>query len=194
MDKYNQNTVDSKPSVDLSIYQANEYKPGIFLKRAIWYIINRLFFKTSIYYSYGFKRFLLRIFGAKVGNNLTIKPGLSIKYPWFLEIGDNVWLGEDVWIDNIAKITIGSNVCISQGALIVSGSHNYKKRSFDLILSDVILENGVWLGAKSVVTPGVTCKSHSVLSVGSVASNDLEPYKIYKGNPAVFIRDRNFID
>ncbi|SEL20032.1 putative colanic acid biosynthesis acetyltransferase WcaF [Maribacter orientalis] len=183
--------MDSKPTMDLSIYQANEYKPGSFFKRAVWYITNRLFFKSSIHYSYAFKRFLLLLFGAKIGKNPTIKPGLSIKYPWFLEIADNVWLGEDVWIDNIAKVTIGSNVCISQGALILTGSHNYKSRSFDLILGPVTLKDGVWIGAKSIVCPGVTCKSHAVLAVGSVASKDLEPYMVYKGNPPVCIRERN---
>jgi len=133
---------------------------------------------------------ILKLFGAKLGENLTIKPKVNIKYPWFLEIGDNVWLGEKVWIDNLGKLIIGSNVCISQGAMILMGNHNYKSESFDLMVEQVILEDGVWIGAKAIVCPGITCYSHSVLSVGSVANRDLKECGIYQGNPANFVKKR----
>jgi len=125
-----------------------------------------------------------------VGQGVLIKPSVNIKYPWLLEIGNNVWIGEGVWIDNLAKVTIGDNVCISQGAMLLCGNHDYKKSTFDLIIGEILLEEGVWIGAKTVVCPGVTCKPHSILTVGSVASKDLEPYSIYKGNPAVFVKNR----
>ena len=85
---------------------------------------------------------------------------------------------------------IGANCCISQGAMLLCGNHNFSVSSFDLIVGDITLEEGVWLGAKSIVTPGVTCGSHSVLTVGSVASNDLEAYSINRGNPAEKIKSR----
>lgn len=127
---------------------------------------------------------LLRSFGARVGRRVVIKPSVSIKYPWFLKIGDDVWIGEKVWIDNLANVTIGDNVCISQGALLLTGNHNYKKPSFDLMLGSILLEDGVWIGANATVCPGVTCKSHAVLTAGSVATKNLEPYGIYQGIPA----------
>ena len=133
---------------------------------------------------------MLRLFGAKIGKGLVIKPKVNIKYPWFLEIGDHVWIGEEVWIDNLTLVKIESNVCISQGAMLLTGNHNYKKSSFDLITGQITLEDGVWIGAKSVVCPAVTCHSHSVLAVGSIATKDLEPYTIYQGNPAQPIRKR----
>ena len=74
--------------------------------------------------------------------------------------------------------------------MLLCGNHDYKKPSFDLIIGEIILESGSWVGAQSVVCPGITLKSHSILSVGSVANMDLEPYSIYKGNPAVKIKDR----
>ena len=132
----------------------------------------------------------MRTFGAKIGENVTIKPKVNIKYPWFLKISDNVWIGENVWIDNLTQVTISSNVCISQGAMLLCGNHNYKKSTFDLMLGEIVLEEGVWIGARSVVCPGVTCKSHSVLTVGSVATSDLEAYSIYQGNPARKVKDR----
>ena len=130
------------------------------------------------------------MFGAKVGSVVVVKPSVSVKYPWFLSVGDNCWIGEGVWIDNLSQVTIGNNVCLSQDSYLLTGSHNYKKETFDLILGEIILEDGVWIGAKAVVCPGVICKSHSVLSVGSVATQDLEEYGIYQGNPAVLKRKR----
>jgi putative colanic acid biosynthesis acetyltransferase WcaF len=107
-----------------------------------------------------------------------------------LEIGDFSWIGEDVWIDNLTAVSIGSNVCISQGAMLLTGNHNYKKETFDLMINKIILEDGVWVGAKAVVCPGVTCKSHAVLVVGSVATSDLKAYSINQGNPAILVRER----
>ena len=136
--------------------------------------------------------FFLKIFGAKVGAGVVIKPNVNIKYPWKLEIGNNVWIGEQVWIDNLGKVKIGDNVCLSQGAMLLCGNHNYKKVEFDLVVGDISLEEGVWIGAHSVVCPGVRCKSHSILSVNSVAVETLEPYTIYQGNPARELRNREF--
>jgi len=148
------------------------------------------FFKTMLPFPSSFKNRLLRWFGAKVDNGVVIKPNVNIKYPWFLEIGNDCWIGEGVWIDNLAKVTIGSNVVLSQGSYLLTGSHDYKKETFDLVLGEIVLEEGVWVGAKATVCPGVTCKSHAVLAVGSVATKDLEAYGIYQGNPAEKKRER----
>jgi putative colanic acid biosynthesis acetyltransferase WcaF len=83
---------------------------------------------------------------------------------------------------------------VSQGAFILCGNHNYKKTSFDLIVKPVTLEDGAWVGAMSIVCPGVTLKTHSVLTVDSVATETLEAYSLYKGNPALKIRQRNISD
>jgi putative colanic acid biosynthesis acetyltransferase WcaF len=142
----------------------------------------------------GLKVFLLRLFGAKVGKGVVIKPNVNIKYPWLLEIGDYTWIGERAWIDNLAQVKIGKNCCISQGAMLLCGNHNYKKPTFDLIVKPITLEDGAWVGALSVVCPGVTIKSHAILTVQSVAAETLEPFALYKGNPAVRIRERVISD
>jgi putative colanic acid biosynthesis acetyltransferase WcaF len=175
---------------DLSTYNNAWYKPGgSGLKRVLWYLTNATFFKSAFPF-YGFKRFLLRLFGAKVGKNVVIKPYVSIKYPWRLEIGNDVWIGEQVWIDNLEMIVIKDNACISQGAMLLCGNHNYKKAAFDLMVSKITLEEGAWVGARAVVCPGVILHSHALLTVGSIAISNLEPYSIYQGNPAVKVRDR----
>ena len=99
------------------------------------------------------------MFGAKIGEGVIIKPKVSVKYPWKLEIGANTWIGENVWIDNLDVVKIGSNCCLSQGALLLSGNHNYKKKSFDLLVRPITLEDGAWVGARAIVVQGVVMKS-----------------------------------
>jgi putative colanic acid biosynthesis acetyltransferase WcaF len=177
-------------AVNLSQYNNLWYRPGSGFKRFVWHYIHALFFNSGIFPFYGLKVFLLRLFGAKVGKGVLIKPHVTIKYPWFLEIADFTWIGEQVWIDNLGLVKIGSNVCISQGVYLLTGNHDYKKPGFDLIVKNITIEDGVWIGAKSVVCPGVVCKTHSILSVGSILSTNMEPYAIYRGNPAVKVADR----
>lgn len=140
------------------------------------------------------KKVLLKTFGAKIGKGVLIKPKVSIKYPWFLTIGNHVWIGENVWIDNLAKVAIEDNACISQGAMLLCGNHNYKKSTFDLIVGEIKIEEGAWVGAQSTVCPGVTLHSHAILAVGSVATKDLEAHTIYQGNPAKKVRERKISD
>lgn len=171
------------------------YSPGASkIKILLWYFTNIIFFINPLNPISPIKVFLLRLFGAKIGKNVLIKPSVNIKYPWLLTIGDNTWIGENVWIDNLAFVNIGSNVCLSQGAMLLTGNHNYKKKEFDLIVGEIHLAEGVWIGAKAVVCPGVVCKSHSVLAVNSVATKDLEAFRVYQGNPAEKIRKRNIVE
>ena len=176
---------------DLCRFDNRWYNPGASqLTRIIWYCVNHCFI-NSYFHFHSFKIFLLRLFGAKVGKNLVLKPQVNIKYPWNLILGDNVWIGERVWLDSLGKIEIGANSCLSQGAMLICGNHNYKKITFDLIVGDITLEEGVWIGSGAFVAGGLRCKSHAVLTAGSVAVNDLEAYSIYQGNPAVKIKNRN---
>lgn len=176
---------------ELSAYNNHPFHPGgNALKRALWFYTNALLFKTSLLPVSSVKVFVLRLFGAKIGKGVTIKPCVNIKYPWFLTIGNYTWLGENVWIDCLVDTRIGANVCLSQGAMLLTGSHDYKKNTFNLITGSVILEDGVWIGAQAIVNQGITIASHAVLTAGSVATKNLEAYAIYQGNPAVKIRER----
>jgi putative colanic acid biosynthesis acetyltransferase WcaF len=180
---------------DLSSFNNSWYKPGGGrLKRALWFAVNGLFFRNSLNPFSGLKCQLLRCFGAKVGKGVNIKPAVNIKYPWRLTIGNYSWIGENVWIDNLDEVIIGDNCCISQGAMLLCGNHSYKKSAFDLIIGKIILEDGAWVGAHATVCPNVTIKTHAVLSVGSVATKDLDSYTIYRGNPAMPVRERVVIE
>ncbi|MBK7410249.1 MAG: colanic acid biosynthesis acetyltransferase WcaF [Saprospirales bacterium] len=176
---------------DLSSFSNPQFSRGASrLKEFAWYVISAMFFRHELTVLSFTKVWWLRRFGATVGKGVVVKPSVQIKFPWKLSIGDHSWLGEHVWIDNLEQVTIGSNVCISQGALLLTGNHDYKKPSFDLIVQPIVLEDGVWIGARSVVCPGVTARSHAVLAVGSVATKELEAYGVYQGVPAEKVRER----
>jgi putative colanic acid biosynthesis acetyltransferase WcaF len=176
---------------NLELYNNAPYHPGgNAVKRVLWYYVNSVFFKSSLVPFYAFKNFLLRLFGAEIGKQVEIKPCVNIKYPWHLTIGNEVWIGENVWLDNLVPIVIGNHVCISQGAVLLTGNHNYTKESFDLMTAGISVGDGAWIGAFAVVNSGVTVGSHAVLTTGSVATRPLEAYGIYRGNPAVKIRRR----
>ena len=175
---------------DLSKYNNDWYNPGSKFICFLWFFVNAIFLQSKLNPFSKVKVILLRIFGAKIGRGVVVKPGVNIKYPWKLVIGNHVWIGKSVWIDNLDDVVIGNNVCVSQGAMLLCGNHNYKKPSFDLIVGKIIIEDGVWIGAKSIVTQNVVCESHSVLAVNSVASSNLESHTIYRGNPAKKVADR----
>ena len=176
---------------DLSKYNNRWYKPGkCKILQILWYFVNILFFINPLFPIVNIKIFLLRLFGGRVGHNVIIKPSVNIKYPWLLNIGNNVWIGENVWIDNLANVTLENNTCISQGAMLLCGNHDYKKYTFDLIVKPIILKEGCWIGAQTVVCPGVTMERNSILTVGSILTSDTEANGIYRGVPAIKVKTR----
>ncbi|MDO4737696.1 MAG: WcaF family extracellular polysaccharide biosynthesis acetyltransferase [Bacteroidales bacterium] len=178
-------------SVALNQFSIGTFPKGATLiKNISWYFVNALLVRASWNPFMNIKVLLLRLFGAKIGKGLVIKNDVTIKFPWKLTIGDNVWLGENCWIDNLDCVTIGNNVCISQGALLITGNHDYSKVNFPYRNAPIIVEDGAWIGAKAVVSAGVRIASHSILTVGAVCTKDTEPYMIYKGNPCVKEKER----
>lgn len=133
--------------------------------RAAWYLVGALFFQSALLglLPSRAKAGLLRLFGAKVGKGFVCKPRVTIKYPWFLEIGDHVWLGEAVWIDNHCRVAIGSNVCISQGAYIFTGNHDWNDPAFRFFCKPVEIGDGVWITAFRRVGPGSVIASGTAI-------------------------------
>ena len=181
----------ARDKVNLSLYDNSTYSVGRgpFL-RTLWYFVNILFFQNPLNPSSGLKRRLLTLFGAKIGAGVVLKPSLNIKYPWNLNIGDHAWIGERVWLDSLALITIGANVCISQGAYLCTGSHDSSDIRFRPLIEPIVVEEGAWIGAQAIILPGVTVKTHSVVAAGSVIIRHTEPYLIYTGNQALVVGER----
>lgn len=185
----------SEVNTDLGAFTNPDYSPGAGLvKRALWYFTNAILFDSWVMPLYPVKAMILRWFGAKVGRGTVIKPRVNIKYPWRLQLGDNVWIGEGAWIDNLGDVVIGDNSCLSQGCLLLTGNHDYKDPRFTLLVSGITIEQGVWVGARSTVCPGVRMGRNSVLTVGGVLQSNTEPNGIYAGIPAARVRERKLRD
>jgi putative colanic acid biosynthesis acetyltransferase WcaF len=152
---------------DLRLFKKRKLSKLHFLKIALWFFINNLIICSFIPFS-KIRVFLLKLFGAKVGNNVIIHPYVNIKYPWKLEIGNNCWIGYRVWIDNIAAVKIGNNCCISQDVYFCTGNHNFKKKEFDLLSEEIIVEDNSWIAAKTIIAPGVCVKKNSIIKLGSI--------------------------
>jgi putative colanic acid biosynthesis acetyltransferase WcaF len=177
--------------VDLSRYTAGKFDRGAgVLKESLWLVVSLILFRLCPFSFSALKCPVLRAFGADIGRNVTIKPQVKITFPWKLTVGDNVWLGEECWLLNLDRIVIGGNVSISQRAVLCTGSHDYKRAAFDLIVKPITIEDGAWLGAGCWVGPGVTIASHAVLTLGSVTTKNLAANGIYRGNPAALVKER----
>ena len=177
--------------VDLSKFDNSWYHPGRdFLVRTVWHFVNAMLLQNPLNPSSQLKVMILRMFGARIGEGVMLKPSINVKYPWNLEIGDYSWIGENAWLDSLAPIKIGSNACISQGVYLCTGNHDWTDPAFGLIVKPITIEAGAWVGARATVLPGVTVRSHSIVAAGSVIAKDTESYGIYVGNPAVAVKER----
>ena len=145
----------------------------------------------SLISSSSFRTWLLRFFGAKIGKSVYCKPGLKVKFPWYLEVGDYSWLGEDLWIDNLAPVIIGAHCCLSQGAYLCTGNHDWSSANMKLFRQPITCERGeAGVRRKSLICPGVTIGVGAVVSAGSVVTGDIPSMEIHAGNPARFVRQR----
>jgi putative colanic acid biosynthesis acetyltransferase WcaF len=178
-------------AVDLASFANAWYNPGKpAWVRALWFFVGAPVVSSRLLPLSSVRVWLLRLFGASLGQGLVIKPGVRIKHPWMLTAGDRCWLGEDCWIDNLAPVTLGRNVCISQGAYLCTGNHDWSDPAFGLIVKSIALADGAWAGARSVLCPGARLGEGAIAAAGSVVSGSVPPWEIHAGNPAVFVRRR----
>lgn len=127
---------------------------------------------------------LLRMFGAQVGRHVTLKPGLRVKFPWRLRIDDWVWLGDDVWIDNLAAVEVRVHSVVSQGVYICTGNHDWSRDDFKLVVRPVAIGPHAWVCARATLAPGTVVGEGTIVGLGAVADGALRDWTIYKGNPA----------
>jgi putative colanic acid biosynthesis acetyltransferase WcaF len=178
--------------VNLEQYNQADYTAGAAMwQQVLWYFLGSPLVQSYWLPWSGFKVAILRWFGATIGTQVRIKPGVRIKFPWRLKVGDHVWIGENAWFDNLALITIDDHVCISQSVYLCTGNHDWSSPQFDLRVAPIVIQHSAWVAAQAVVGPGVTIGKGAVLSLGGVASRSLPPMTICAGNPAQPIKPRD---
>ncbi len=169
----------------LDRYDNSDFKRGASkFKEAAWILCKCLFFLSPLPWPSLLRVSLLRLFGAKVGIQNVIRSGVNISFPWRFVSGDHVWIGEDAAILTLAMVTLGSHVCISQKAYLCTGSHDWRKDTFDLITRPIVVEDECWVAAQAFVGAGVTVGRGSVVSAGAVAMKSIPPDSLVTGNPA----------
>lgn len=162
-----------------------DYRPGQLdtgasvLTRICWYIVSQLLFENGWFPVSLPKVWILRFFGAKIGDGVVLRPNVRIKFPWKLAIGSDSWIGQSVWIDNLSHVEIGSDVCISQGVYLCTGDHDRRSETFELITGPIRVDDGAWLACRSIVLRDVTIGRLAVVAAGKVASKDVSPGTVW---------------
>jgi putative colanic acid biosynthesis acetyltransferase WcaF len=158
--------------------------------QGLWFFFGLPVLRCALLPSSAVRVTLLRLFGARVGTGVVIRPGVRVKFPWNLIVGDNCWIGEESWIDNLAAVSLGNDVCLSQGAYLCTGNHDWSDPSFGLIVKPIRIEDGGWVGARAVLAPGVSLGEEAIAGMGSVVTRNIPSQEIHAGNPARFISYR----
>jgi len=169
--------------------------PGSFRGRSalsvqLWWIVQALFFHTSPQIFFGWRRFLLRLFGARIGRGVLIRPSVEITYPWKVSIGDYSWIGDGAILYSLGEITIGSHTVVSQYCYLCAGSHDPRSISFDLVAKPISIGSECWLATDVFVAPGISVGDAAIVGARSTVLHDLPPAMVCYGYPAQPVRAR----
>lgn len=182
--------VDMK--VDLSRYVNRHSDKSI---RLAWDVVWRLFAATTPRWMLqGWRRFLLKMFGAKIGPNVQVNGGASIWIPNLLEIGENSWIGDGANLYCVAPIKIGANAVVSEKAFICTAEHDISSVKFELKTAPITIGDMAWVGARAIILPGRNVGEGAVVAANSVVTHDVEPWTVVAGNPARVIKRREIVE
>ncbi|WP_123041915.1 putative colanic acid biosynthesis acetyltransferase [Cohnella candidum] len=156
----------------------------------LWWFVQATLFRCSPQPMYGFRRFLLRLFGAKIGAGVKVRPSASFTYPWKVTIGDHSWIGDRAELYSLDRIEIGAHCVVSQRSYLCTGSHDPEDVAFSLIVKPVRIEDGAWVASDVFVYPGVTIGTMAVAAARSTVLRDVPAGEIHAGTPARFVRQR----
>jgi putative colanic acid biosynthesis acetyltransferase WcaF len=157
----------------------------------LWWLFQALFVLPTPQYLFGWRRLALILFGAKIGKNVLIRPGVRVTYPWNLTMGDYVWIGDNVTLYSVADISIGSHSVISQEAYLCAGTHDHREVSFPFVSAPIRIADECWIAARVFIGPGVEVGHAAVIGAGSMVATNVEAETIVVGNPAKVVGLRN---
>lgn len=177
-------SLDDPPLVDLRTYDLSGYNRGkSSLIVIVWWLVQAIAFPLSLHNLNGFRCFLLRLFGAKIGKGVVIRPTSRFIYPWKIEIGDYSWIGDDVVFYSVDRIIVGSHCVVSQKSYLCTGSHDIQDKSFALITAPVKIGNGAWVATDCFVAPGVCIGANSVIGARSSVMKSIPAQQVAWGTP-----------
>jgi len=156
----------------------------------LWWLVQSTFFAGSPQFLYGWRRFLLRLFGAKIGKSVLIRPSARITYPWKLNIGNYSWVGDEVELYNLGEITIEANAVISQRSYLCTGSHDTTKPTFDIYAKPITVQEQAWVASDVFIAPGITIGRGAVIGARSTVLEDMPAGMICYGYPARPVKPR----
>ena len=156
----------------------------------LWWMVDFFFFKPSPQFMYGWRRYLLRLFGASIGKAVIIRPSVTITYPWKVTVGDYSWIGDDVVLYSLGEISIGKNAVVSQKSYLCAASHDYDKQDFPIWAKKITIEDECWLATDVYVAPGITIGKGTVVGARSSVFKDLPAGKVCVGSPTIVVKDR----
>ncbi|MEP4883855.1 WcaF family extracellular polysaccharide biosynthesis acetyltransferase [Maribacter dokdonensis] len=160
------------------------------IKEIIWYLFKTFFFLSALPYPSRLKVSILKMFGAKVGHGVVIKPRVNIHFPWKLSIGSNVWVGEEAFLLNFEPLLIEDNVCISQRSFLCGGNHDYKNPTMPYRNGPITLKEGCWIGANCFIAPNVTIGTDTVITAGSIVTKSVKENLVTSITPENFSKPR----
>lgn len=172
--------------------KARTLSPGDRVRRALWHAVWLLLFRPTPRAFHPWRCLLLRAFGARLGKSVHPYPSARIWAPWNLEMGDHACLSESVDCYCVDRIRIGAHSTVSQYSFLCSASHDYRRASFPLVTAPITIGERVWITADVFVGPGVTIGDGAVVTARSSVFEDIPPWMVASGNPAVPVKSREF--
>jgi putative colanic acid biosynthesis acetyltransferase WcaF len=170
--------------------RARKWSSRELIGRALWEVVSRPLFAWTPRIFWGWRRALLRLFGAEVGREVNIYPNVKVAIPWNLSIGDYTAIGEGAIVYSLGRISIGERVTISQHAHLCAGSHDYTDPVMPLLKLPITVEDEVWICADAFVGPGIVVGERAIVAARGVVVNDVPEGAIVGGNPARLIKQR----
>jgi putative colanic acid biosynthesis acetyltransferase WcaF len=175
---------DAEPFVDLRQYDQSDFdrgRPGWYI--LLWWFVQAIAFPLTLHSFHSPRRALLRLFGARIGTGVVIRPTARFTYPWKISIGDYSWIGDDVVLYSLDEINIGSHCVISQKSYLCTGSHDIKDPAFGLKTASITIGNGVWIAADCFIASGVQIGANAVIGARSSVFSHMPEGQVCAGNP-----------
>jgi len=162
------------------------------LARGVWNFVQATAFRWSPRPLHGWRRFLLGLFGAKIGRGAHIYPGARVWAPWNLEIGGEAGVADGATLYSQGKISIGRRAVVSQGAHLCAGTHDFEAEGFPLVVKPIVVGEHAWVAAEAFVHPGVEIGEGAVVGARSVVVKSIPPWTVSAGNPCAVLKPRQW--